>query len=245
MNLPIRAAAKKHARLYSILGWSLLGLLCAVFFAYTLTVSLGAVHGIEFCPQTFDRRSYSFFEIPFLRWQVTGVRRETLTKTAETYLQSKKLVVPPPGKPEWHLVEGVHGPHPPHRGDAAILLQYLDAQDADEKHRWIEWSDKHAELAKVFWPAVQKLAIHELYVFLPEFFELAKNNDDAKTLKAQLDSAAGKHLLFLTRRLTDANSTDRALAALHEAAALSGETAEITALREQLRSQAAPPSKAP
>lgn len=237
MNLPLRAAATRRARLYSILGWSLLGLLCAVVFAYTLTVSLGAVHGIEFCPQTFDRRSYSFFEIPFLRLQVTGVRRETLTKTAETYLQSKKLIVPPPGKPEWHLVEGVHGPHPPHRGDAAILLQYLDAQDADDKHRWIEWSDKHAELAKVFWPAVQKLAIHELYVFLPELFELAKNNDDPKALKSQLDAASSKHLLFLTRRLAEASSTDRALLALAEAAALSGENAEITALREQIRSQ--------
>ena len=57
MNIPIRTAARRHLRWYSIAGWSLLGLLGAAFFVYTLTVSLGAVHGIEFCPQTFDRRT--------------------------------------------------------------------------------------------------------------------------------------------------------------------------------------------
>src|SRR5688572_7185462 len=116
MNIPIRAAARRHLRWYSIIGWSLLGLLCAVFFVYTLTVSLGAVHGVEFCPQTFERRSYSFFEIPFVRQQVTGVRRESLTTTAETFLQTKKLVVPPAGNQVWHLVEGTHGPNPPRKG---------------------------------------------------------------------------------------------------------------------------------
>ena len=40
-----------------IAGWSLLALLGATLAVFVLTVTFGAVHGTEFCPQTFQRRT--------------------------------------------------------------------------------------------------------------------------------------------------------------------------------------------
>ena len=54
-------------------------------------------------------------------------------------------------------------------------------------HRWARWSEKHAEGAKVFWPAVQELALHEKYLFVPDLFDLAKSISDAPQLKTELD----------------------------------------------------------
>ena len=60
-------------------------------------------------------------------------------------------------------------------GDADILVRYLEAQDAEDYYVWVKWSEKNANLAKAFWPAVSRLAQEEQYVFIPDLFELAKS----------------------------------------------------------------------
>jgi hypothetical protein len=215
------SSPKRWPRWLPIAGWSLLALLGVAFFGYTFTVMFGAVHGIEFSPQSFERRSYSFYEVPLLGIQLTAKREEDLSSNTETFLTSNKYIVPPAsGKKDWHIVVGSRGPRLQRKGDAAILIQYLDAKDAQEYHRWVKWSEDHPQQAKVFWPALQILASHELYVFVPALFELTKGAEDVELFRQALDREVADRLLFLKRRLDERGDHEAAQKVEKEAAAL-------------------------
>src|SRR5437868_506319 len=126
-----------------IVGWSFIGLLGVTLFVFVVTVMFGGVHGLEFCPQTFERRSYSFYELPVLRIQMTGERNEDLTGPTEQYVQSQKYFTAGTGKKDWHVLVGSQGTRMRRPGDAGILVQYLDAKQNGDTHRWVEWSEKN------------------------------------------------------------------------------------------------------
>jgi hypothetical protein len=227
-------ARRAWPRWIPITFWVVLTAASLVLFVLLLTITLGAVHGTEFSPQTFERRSYSRYELPLIGVQVKPEQREDLTTVAETFLTTNKYITPPPKgtKEIWHVVVGSHGTRRLRRGDANILMQYLDAQDGKTTHRWVKWSEDHPQLAKVFWPAVQKLAIHDLYVFLPDLFELTKLHTDPVALKAALDAEVVKRLLFLARRLQDREAHAEAIAVLTEALAIDPTNKELQRARD-------------
>src|SRR5438309_6102076 len=105
----------------AITGWTLLGALGATFVVFVLTVTFGAVHGTEFCPQTFERRSYSYYELPILRIQVTGERHEDVTGATEVVLTSKNYITAPAsGRKDWHVLVGSRGSRLRRPGDAGL-----------------------------------------------------------------------------------------------------------------------------
>jgi hypothetical protein len=184
---PLRAA-RRWPRWLKITGWSILALAGAALVVFLATVTFGAVHGTEFCPQTFERRSYDYYEVPVLRIQVTGEKHKDLTGATELSLTANKHITPPnSGTQDWHVLIGSRSTplRPP--GDAHILMEYLDAKESDDYHRWARWSETHAALAKVFWPAVQRLAIGNGYVFMPDLFDLTKSIDDPGKLQQEVD----------------------------------------------------------
>jgi len=188
MSSPRTTSPRRWPRWLAICGWSLMGVLGAALVVVIATLTFGAVHGTEFCPQTFERRSYSYYELPIIRIQVTGERHEDLTGATEVVLTSKNYVTAPAsGRQDWHVLVGSRGSRLRRPGDAGLLITYLDAQDSEDEHRWARWSEKHAELAKVFWPAVQELAVHDKYLFVPDLFDLAKSISDSPQLKKELD----------------------------------------------------------
>src|SRR5262245_44901240 len=83
-------ARRTRPRWMTIVGWSILGALGATLLVFLATVTFGAVHGTEFCPQTFERRSYSYYELPLVHIQMTGERHEDLTGDTEKHVTSKK-----------------------------------------------------------------------------------------------------------------------------------------------------------
>jgi hypothetical protein len=230
-------ARRPWPRWVPITFWIFLAALALVLFVFLMTITLGGVHGMEFSPQTFERRSYSHYELPLIGVQVTAEKRDDLTTIAETFLTTNKYITPPPkgAKEIWHTVVGSHGTRRLRRGDANILMQYLDAQDAKTTHRWVKWSEDHPQLAKVFWPAVQKLAIRELYVFLPDLFELTKAHSDPVALKSALDAELVKRLLFLARRLQDREAHAEAINVLTDALAIDPTNKELQRARETSR----------
>lgn len=223
--------------------WSILGLLAVTLLVFLLTLWFGGVHGTEFSPQTFERRSYSFYELPVIGIQVTAIRHDDLSGTAETFLTSNKYVaVPPAGGPQdWHIIVGSRGTKMFRKGDASILMQYLDSRDAGDYHRWVKWSEDNPKLAKVFWPAVQRLAGHDLYIFIPDLFLLAKQHSDAVKLQAAIDKLVAEKLLFLARRLQGRAEHAEAVKVLDEAAKLDPANKEIVKARETSKAAAASP----
>src|SRR5262249_25757702 len=99
-------------------GWTVLGLLAATLLVVVATVTFGGVHGTEFCPQTFERRSYSYYELPIVRVQMTGEQHEDLTGDTELLVTSKKYVAAPAGgKKDWHVLAGSRGTRSRRPGD--------------------------------------------------------------------------------------------------------------------------------
>jgi hypothetical protein len=218
-----------------IVGWSLLGLLAATLLVFIATVTFGAVHGTEFCPQTFERRSYSYYELPLVGMQVTGERHEDLTGDTEKSITTQKFITPPAGgKQEWHVLLGSRGTRLRQPGDAHILMLYLDATDSDHYHRWLEWSNEHKELAQAMWPAVQRLALHELYIDIPDLFDVVKTIEDATKLKQELDRLVARKLLPLARKYEQHDNRSAAIKVLDEALSLVPADAEIQAARASL-----------
>lgn len=172
-----------NRRLLPIIGWTLVSALGLTLVVFVLTVIFGGVHGTEFCPQTFERRSYSYYELPVVRIQVTGERNENLTGPTEQYVQGQKYFTAVSGKKDWHVLVGSQGTRLRRPGDAGILVQYLDAEQGGHIHRWVDWSEKNEELAKIVWPAAQQLALNDAYVFIPDLFDLAKTLDCDELLK--------------------------------------------------------------
>lgn len=214
-------------------GWSAFALLGSALAVWIFTLWFGGVHGIEFCPQTFERRSYSFYELPLVGVQVTAIRHEDVSKATEMFLGTSKYIAPPAnGQQDWHIVIGTRGQSRFRKGDASILLRYFDSQDANDYHRWVKWSEDHPKLAKVFWPAVQRLALHELYVFVPDLFDLAKSYDDPARLQQELNKSVVASLLRLARRMQDRDQHAEAIEVLDDAIRLDPSNKELQRARD-------------
>jgi hypothetical protein len=105
-------------------------------------------------------------------------------------------------------------------GEADILVRYLEAQDNEDYHLWVKWSEQHPKLAKIFWPAVSRLAQEEQYVHIPDLFELAESATDALALQTALNRKVAERLFELGQRLQEAEEHAEAKKYLDEASRL-------------------------
>lgn len=202
-------------------GWTLLGLVVAGLVVTFATVQFGGVHGVEINPHSFARRSYSFYEVPIIRWQVRGIRRDDVASVVVDFLEQQKYLPATKVAPDvWHIVIGTRGMRPPTLGDADILVRYLETRTAENNHQWVEWSEKNPKLAAPLWKAVSRLAQDELYIYIPALFEKAFAATDPVQFQKQLDTELSVHLLDLGLRLQAAEEHAEAKKYLTEAAAL-------------------------
>lgn len=154
------------------------GLLVAAFFGGLIMI-FGRVSGEEFAPSEFKRRTFSYYEIPIVGIQVWPVKRFDVTGDVETDLVTNKIITPKtPKDPRWDLVLGYRGSTQVADGDANILVRYLDRLDGKGGRTWQTWTTDKPKLAKIFWPAIAKLAEEELYLFMPDLFEMAAAASD-------------------------------------------------------------------
>lgn len=161
----------------------------AGFGLFLATVTLGQVYGNEFCPQTFERRAFHFMEIPWVGIQVTGIRRDIDTELVELHIIQQKYITVIQSEPKtWHLVDLLRTSGKLTTGDAKLLITYLDAQDEKKEPAWLNWSEAHPELAKVFWPVVAKAAREGNYLVMPDLFAQTRSATSAKELQNNLDA---------------------------------------------------------
>jgi hypothetical protein len=193
----------------SKLLWTVAGVGLGLF-GLLLLLGFGKVTGEEFSPISFQRRDYSFFQLPLVGWQVTPVWRDNRTPELEQQLKRRNLLARRPGASRWDAVwvvaEGGY-----REGDPMILTRYLDTRQADDKPRWLVWSDDHPKLAQALWPAVQEAAWLEAYVLVPELFELAERATDADGFQQQLATRLTQGLVELAEQRLEADQTQEAV----------------------------------
>lgn len=166
---------------------SLVGGLVGFLVLILCTLQFGAISGEEFSPDTFDRRAFSYLEIPLIRIQITPVNRKSSTREVEQQLVKDKLITASSSAtPRWDLVRMSSVDPKSDKCDARILCMYFDSKDADGKASWLAWNEKHPELAKLLWPAVEEVARAQLYIFVPDLVACARSATDAKKFDSEL-----------------------------------------------------------
>jgi hypothetical protein len=135
---------------------------------------LGNVHGEEFSPDTFTRRTFEYRELPIMRWRISGVAHDHISGPLERRLQSDRQLLPTSTSvpPRWHVISMVRGSEV-FADDAEILKRYLTAGDEDSPY-WLKWTESHKDLAQALWPAVAAAARSGQYTRLPDLFETAE-----------------------------------------------------------------------
>jgi hypothetical protein len=225
---------------------------CAIGLAAILIymiIGFGNIRGEEFSPESFRRRSFEYYEIPLLGWQVWPIRHRDSTNALESYLSGGQLIgagSTPTDATRWDLVvatRGITGSRVVAHGDARILCYYLDIEGAEGEPVWLEWTKKNMPLAKVLWPAVADVSRQQLYLFAPDLLRLAEQATTAKKLQQDIASTLSEryfHLAESHRRMgrheTAVELYSRALDQLPDhAGALRGRDESLTALGEQDR----------
>jgi len=217
-------------------GYWLLGVLATLGFVFAVLVAtllFGQHGGEEFCPDTFARRTFFYFQIPLAGIQVTPIFRDDTTNSLENYLIANNLVqTKPANPPRWDLVRAIGTGCGTVRGDAEILCNFLDATDAEDDLFWQKWSDKHNELAKQLWPLVADLARQQLYLLVPELFELASAESDPQKLALKLRASLARQYLRLAKIQQQLGHHEAALELLNHARGHSPTDIEIQRSRE-------------
>jgi hypothetical protein len=179
----------------NMIGLGALILSTALVVLLLVTFIFGGVGGTEFNPQTFERRIFGFYEIPFVRLQVTPLWRTEHNGDVEQLVIAQSYVKPEPNAPEtWHLISLIRRNFKQPPTDVQILARYLDAKDEEGDSYWAQWSIKHPEMAALLWPEVARLARLEQYILLPPLFELARNAEETKSFQAALKQLQTRQL---------------------------------------------------
>ena len=212
-----------------------------------VTLMLGKVRGTEFAPSHFTTRSFTFWELPLLKLQVSPIQRDPVVTPVTNHLRSQGLIDVPSDPPStWHLVEIQRGVGSPTPADAEILTSYLalsrssGSTSGSSDLVWEEWTRSHAAAAKVFWPVIQRLARRELYILMPEIFEIASEETRPQPLATAIDNHLRQAYVSLATDLRDAGRPDLADSLLRDAAADFPDDRQIDRLRNSLAGQAPP-----
>ena len=139
-----------------------------------MTLIFGQVSGEEFSPDTFERRRFHYFQIPIVRFQVTGMkRRDQGIGMADTVEDHAPNVDSAATVKTWDLVSSQRTGADKWLGDAKILCDLLTTEDTKRAFLWQTWSEKYPHLADRFWPVVADTAQAGSYILMPDLFELA------------------------------------------------------------------------
>jgi hypothetical protein len=153
-----------------------------IAFLLISTLIFGWVEGYEFSAQTFGRRSFTYCQIPLIGVQITppDYRVEQVLPIVQRQ-KSSSLFPPPTGAIRWDAVQIDDAESHTVRGDADFLYRYLAHAEID----WLDWTDRHPQLARPFWIAVVTMARDGLYLEAADLCEWAlERSGDADTAQA-------------------------------------------------------------
>ena len=177
--------------------------------------NFGLVNGEEFAPDTFERRSYWYFELPLVRLKVTPIKRSAHQNSLEQTLVDNNYltaIIPPK---RWDLVTTQRYGQLWREGDALILCHYLDAVDHDDGSAsdcyWEQWTNDHSQLAQILWPEVARLARRDLYFLIPPLFEAAVASGSPQQLQNDLDEILARSYEWLAEAEVELKNLDTAV----------------------------------
>ncbi len=179
-------------------------LVCMLFMSLGMVIlfGLGQTTGVEFSPDDFSRRRFSYNQTPYFNWVIAKKTYFDETTPLEENLVLDGLIMPVVNKPQtWHLISD-SGSTPEFMSagcDARFLTKFLDLTDDKDHDYWLGWNEKYPDSAKFFWPRVAELARQEMYLKIPDVmqFAMAVEKDDVGTFADRLDELVAQAYLEL------------------------------------------------
>lgn len=164
-----------------------------------------SIGGTEFCPQLFQKRDFNYWRLPG-----TKIRLGTtlLSPAASPCSKSILQTLPAVGATDWHVAKVRYGTVSRSLAPE-VLIDYLEAKDANGANAWDAWSFRNPQRASILWPIVQQVAIQEMYHCIPELLQTA-NSDladaqlDKNLRRASLQAAQSK-----LKALQESKKSDR------------------------------------
>ncbi|MDA8967739.1 hypothetical protein N9F76_00450 [bacterium] len=178
----------------------------------------GYVSGSEFAPSHFVQRTFSFYEIPLVHWQITPIRRQDNTPSVATFVKTTILKTLPNGPASnWHLVSLSRGLSGKTNADANLLLAQLMIGDGTNFY-WRDWSQRNPNHAAILWPIIQRLAKRELYILMPMVFATADSGGKSPSeMQKIIDRQLAEEYVSLISDMREAKQSTVAATLLSEA----------------------------
>ena len=166
-------------------------LIIAVTVALLVFYGLGQTSGVEFSPDDFSRRAFSYNQTPIFKWVIRKKSFNDRTTALEEYLTIDGFVPTVVNRTKtWHLIRdsGSSSQFASDQCDARFLTDFLDLTNDDGDDFWTIWTDDFPKCAKIFWPQVAELARDEMYLKVPDVMQFAMDlsNDNPSRFKAAL-----------------------------------------------------------
>lgn len=174
-----------------ILSLTGLGLFLSAVVVLLVLYGMGQVSGVEFSPDDFSRRSFSYNQMPWTDWVVVKKVYSDRTTDLEKSLTGDKLIRSVIlKKKRWHLISEFGSSLVPDQCDARFLTGYLDKYDKDGNNYWDTWNTDYPKCAKVFWPEVADLARDEMYLKVADVMRVAMSvsEDDPQPFQVELQT---------------------------------------------------------
>ncbi len=163
------------------------------------------IHGEEFCPQLFQKRSFHYWRLPGTKLRIGST---TLSPAVSPCSKSILQTLASGGASDWHVSKVSYGSVARDLGPQ-ILIDYLDAKDANGANVWDAWSFRNSQQAAVLWPIVQQVALQEMYHCVPDLLRTASGELDVKTLDKNLRNVCLQAAQSKLKALQEAKNTDR------------------------------------
>lgn len=208
-SAPVRGRKRSNKVLLGVAGT-----VCLLLVLVLIIAIFGRVRGEEFSPDTFERRTFSYHEVPFLGIQVTPIRRVSETGVLESYVVRSNLVAQQnDDNPRWDLVS-VSRMNGSSETDAALLRSYLASDGSDY---WKSWSDANPEMAKLLWAEVAHLARRQMYLLIPDVMVCTQESADVTQLRQRVDQRMADRYLVIAGAQHQLGKPELAAAMLAEA----------------------------
>jgi len=171
----------KKVPVRGILIGTIIFILCVLvgFPFFFANMSIG---GQEFCPQLFQKRDFKYWRLPATKIRIGSTTLSPAVSPCSKFILQTLVSG---ATTDWHLATLRYGTVNRELG-AKILIDYLEAKDADGANAWDAWSFKNPQQAAVLWPIVQQVAIHEMYHCVPELLRSANSEIDVNEFDKSL-----------------------------------------------------------
>lgn len=176
--------------------------------AFWIWAMTGYVNGVEFSPDGFQLRRFSFTK-PVL--STTGFWKAEFIESDFSSELAALGVCPIRAPQTWHLAQDNRTSLRSIDRQADVLTNMLEARTAEGDWFWIQWSKQHPQPATRLWPLLQSLAFDQLYLVTPLVLRGALEHQqlDPQEFEANLRQVVCDELELMKEEYTHQKQSDK------------------------------------